>query len=343
MQTVTTIGLDIAKSFFQVHGVDASGQVVIRRQLKRRQVLTFFQKLAPCLVGMEACASSHHWSRELTALGHTVRLMPPAYVKPYVKRQKNDAADAEAICEAVTRANMRFVDTKTSEQQSGMVLHRTRHLCMRQQTSVINAIRAHLAEFGIVAPVGRNGVEELLDIVADPSDKRVPEIARLCLAALGAQLRGLKEQILEFDRMIRAWHRSSETSMRLDECPGVGPVLATALVATVADPKAFRSGRNFSAWIGLVPKQYSSGGKDKLGSISKQGDRYLRGLFVAGALAVIRYAKIHGTKHRPWLTGLLARRPVKVAAIALANKIARMAWAMMARGARYKEPIALAR
>jgi transposase len=342
MQTVTTIGLDIAKSFFQVHGVDASGQVVIRRQLKRRQVLTFFQKLAPCLVGMEACASSHHWSRELTALGHTVRLMPPAYVKPYVKRQKNDAADAEAICEAVTRANMRFVDTKTSEQQSGMVLHRTRHLCMRQQTSVINAIRAHLAEFGIVAPVGRNGVEELLDIVADPSDKRVPEIARLCLAALGAQLRGLKEQILEFDRMIRAWHRSSEISMRLDECPGVGPVLATALVATVADPKAFRSGRNFSAWIGLVPKQHSSGGKDRLGSISKQGDRYLRGLFVAGALAVIRYAKIHGTKYRPWLTGLLARRPVKVAAIALANKIARMAWAMMARGARYEEPVALA-
>jgi transposase len=342
MQTVTTIGLDIAKSFFQVHGVDASGQVVIRRQLKRRQVLTFFQKLAPCLVGMEACASSHHWSRELTALGHTVRLMPPAYVKPYVKRQKNDAADAEAICEAVTRANMRFVDTKTSEQQSGMVLHRTRHLCMRQQTSVINAIRAHLAEFGIVAPVGRNGVEELLDIVADPSDKRVPEIARMCLAALGTQLRRLKEQILEFDRMIRAWHRSSEISMRLDECPGVGPVLATALVATVADPKAFRSGRNFSAWIGLVPKQHSSGGKDRLGSISKQGDRYLRGLFVAGALAVIRYAKIHGTKYRPWLTGLLARRPVKVAAIALANKIARMAWAMMARGARYEEPVALA-
>jgi transposase len=342
MQTVSTIGLDIAKSVFQVHGVDASGQVVIRRQLKRRQVLTFFQKLAPCLVGMEACASSHHWSRELTALGHTVRLMPPAYVKPYVKRQKNDAADAEAICEAVTRANMRFVDTKTSEQQSGMVLHRTRHLCMRQQTSVINAIRAHLAEFGIVAPVGRNGVEELLDIVADPSDNRVPEIARMCLAALGAQLRGLKEQILEFDRMIRAWHRSSEISMRLDECPGVGPVLATALVATVADPKAFRSGRNFSAWIGLVPKQHSSGGKDRLGSISKQGDRYLRGLFVAGALAVIRYAKIHGTKYRPWLTGLLARRPVKVAAIALANKIARMAWAMMARGARYEEPVALA-
>jgi transposase len=341
MEAITTVGLDIAKSVFQVHGVDAAGGVVIRRQLRRLDVLAFFQKLAPCLVGIEACATSHHWSRAIAALGHTVRLMPPAYVKPYVKRQKNDATDAEAICEAVTRANMRFVETKTPEQQACLMLHRTRHLFIRQQTSVINAIRAHLAEFGIVARVGRNGVEELLGIAADPGDKRVPEVARLCIVSLGVQLRLLKAQIREFDRRIIAWHRSNEISKRLDQIPGVGPALATALVASVPDPKAFRSGRHFSAWIGLVPRQHSSGGKDRLGSISKQGDRYLRGLFTAGALAVIRYAKIHGTGHRPWLTTLLARRPTKVAAIALANKLARMAWALMARGERYKEPAAL--
>ena len=342
MQPISTIGLDIAKSVFQVHGVDAAGEVVVRRQLKRRHVLSFFQKLPPCLVGIEACASSHHWSRELQALGHAVRLMPPAYVKPYVKRQKNDATDAEAICEAVTRPNMRFVPTKTVEQQSCLMLHRARHLFIRQQTAVINSIRAYLAEFGIVAPVGRRGVEQLLEVVADTADCRLPEVARACLAALGSQLRALKAQILEFDRRIIAWHRSSATSKRLDAIPGVGPALATALVASIADPKAFRSGRDFSAWVGLVPKQNSSGGRDKLGNISKQGDRYLRSLFTAGALAVIRYAKIHGTGHRPWLTRLLARRPTKVAAIALANKLARMAWAMMARNERYREPDALA-
>ena len=341
MQTVTTIGLDIAKAVFQVHGVDAAGQVVVRRQLKRRHVVAFFQKLPPCLVGIEACASSHYWSRELQALGHTVRLMPPTYVKPYVKRQKNDMADAEAICEAVTRANMRFVPTKTPEQQSGLMLHRTRHLWIRQQTSVINALRAHLAEFGITAPIGRRGLEELLRLIADRSEKRVPELVRACLVALGSQLLSLKKQILEFDRMILAWHRSNQTSKRLNCIPGVGPLLATALVASVGDPKSCRSGRNFSAWIGLVPKQHSSGGRERLGRISKRGDRYLRGLFVAGALAVIRHAKLHSSNHRPWLTGLLARRPTKVAAIALANKLARMAWALMARGGRYSYPLAL--
>jgi transposase len=341
MQTISTIGLDIAKSVFQVHGVDAAGQVVVRRQLKRRQVPAFFAKLPPCLIGIEACASSHYWSRELQALGHTVRLMPPAYVKPYVKRQKNDAADAEAICEAVTRPNMRFVPTKTVEQQNCLVLHRTRHLLIRQQTAIINSIRAYLAEFGIVAPVGRRGVEQLLVLIADGDDTRVPDVARACISALGVQLRALKAQILELDRRILAWHRSSEVSQRLDHIPGIGPALATALVASIADPKVFRSGRDFSAWIGLVPKQNSSGGKDKLGNISKRGDRYLRSLFTTGALAVIRYAKIHGTKHRPWLAALLARRPTKVAAIALANKIARIAWVLMTRGERYRQPAAL--
>jgi len=342
MQAITTIGLDIAKSVFQVHGIDAEGNVILRRQLKRR---TYWHSSKSCHRAWSVSKPAprrNHWSRQLQALGHTVRLMPPAYMKPYVKRHKNDAVDAEAICEAVTRPNMRFVATKTPEQQSCLTLHRTRHLFIRQQTSVINAIRAHLAEFRIVAPVGRHGVEQLLDVVSDTSDERLPDVARACVAALGAQLQRLKVQILEFDRMIRAWHRSNEASRRLDDIPGVGPALATALVASVADPKMFRSGRDFSAWIGLVPKQNSSGGKDRLGNISKRGDRYLRSLFTTGALAVIRYAKIHGTKHRPWLTALLARRPTKVAAIALANKIARMAWAMMARGERYKEPAALA-
>ncbi len=265
--------------------------------------------------GLGTAAQHHHLARLEPAPS-----LATGVVKPYVKRQKNDAADAEAICEAVTRANMRFVETKTPEQQSCLMLHRTRHLFIRQQTAVINAIRAHLAEFGVVAPVGRRGVAELLDVVADSSEERVPEVARACVGALGVQLRMLRAQILEFDRQIMAWHRSNETSKRLDEIPGVGPALSTALVASVADPKAFRSGRNFSAWIGLVPKQHSSGGKDRLGSISKQGDRYLRSLFTAGALAVIRYAKIHGTRHRPWLAALLARRPTKVAAIALANR-----------------------
>lgn len=343
METITTIGLDIAKSVFQVHCINVEGAAIVRRQLRRGRVLQFFAKLPPCLVGIEACATSHYWSRELQALGHTVRLIPPAYVKPHVKRQKNDAADAEAICEAVQRPNMRFVPTKTPDQQACLMLHRTRHLLVRQRTAISNTIRAHMAELGIVAPVGRRGVDQLLEMASDSEDPRIPGMARQCLQALGEQLKMLKSQILDFDRRIMTWHRSNEMSRRLDDLPGVGPALATALVASVADPKAFKSGRDFSAWIGLVPKQNSSGGKEKLGNITKAGDRYLRSLFTAGALAVIRYAKIHGTKHRPWLTSLLERKPTKVAAIALANKLARMAWAMMATGQSYREPVALAR
>jgi len=338
MGDVITIGVDLAKSVFQVHGVDAEGAVVVRRQLRRCQVLSFFEKLRPCLVGMEACATAHHWGREIQRLGHRVRLMPPRYVKAYVKTQKNDAADAEAICEAVTRPTMRFVELKTGEQQSILVLHRTRQLFVRQRTTLINAIRAHLAEFGIVAPIGRNGVEKLLQTIGDGQDARIPDVARTCLEALAMQLHLVNRQILEADRRVLAWHRTSEASRRLDRIPGIGPLIATALVASVPNPQAFKSGRDLAAWIGLVPKQNSSGGKERLGGISKHGNRYLRTLLTIGALSVIRYAETHGTAHRPWLARLLERRPAKVAAVALANKLARMAWAVMARGEAYREP-----
>jgi transposase len=338
MNDVITIGVDLAKNVFQVHGVDAEGAVVVRRQLRRGQVLPFFKKQAPCLVGMEACATSHHWGREIEALGHEVRLMAPRYVKPYVKRNKNDAADAEAICEAVTRPTMRFVEIKTPEQQSALMLHRTRHLFVRQRTTLINAMRAHLAEFGIVAGVGRLGVERLVQVIEDGEDDRVPPMARECLMALRAQLDLVKHQVLDADRRILAWHRASEVSQRLDDIPGVGPLIATALVASVPDPHAFKSGRDLAAWIGLTPRQNSTGGKERLGHISKAGNRYLRMLLVAGALSVIRRAKQAGYSRRPWLTKLLERRSTKIAAIALANKNARTAWAMMAQGTFYKEP-----
>ena len=338
MNQVITIGVDLAKNVFQVHGIDGLGAVIIGRQLRRSQMLPFFKKQPPCLVGMEACATAHHWARQLVALGHAVKLMPPKYVKPYVKRNKNDMADAEAICEAVTRPTMRFVEIKTRDQQSVLMLHRTRQLFVRQRTTLINALRAHLAEFGIVAGVGRNGLERLLKVIEDGEDDRVPAAARDCLLALRDQLEMVKGQVLDADRHILAWHRSSEVSQRLDDIPGVGPLIATALVASVPDPHVFTSGRDLAAWIGLVPKQNSTGGKDRLGHISKAGNRYLRMLLVVGALSVIRRAKQVGYTRRPWLTKLLQRRSTKIAAIALANKIARTAWAMMAHGTFYQEP-----
>jgi transposase len=337
MEQVTTIGLDIAKSVFQVHGIDATGKVVLRRRLTRARVAPFFAKLAPCLVGIEACATSHHWGRELRKLGHDVRLMPPSYVKPYVKRQKNDTADAEAICEAVTRPTMRFVEVKSPQQQSVMVLHRTRVMLMRQRVQLSNAIRGHMAEFGVVAPVGRKGLLTLTDILHDDADARVPAAARCCLQMLTGQLRLVNAQLLENDRKIIASARATDVGRRLMGIPGVGPLLASAFVATVPDPHAFRCGRNLAAWIGLVPRQNSSGGKERLGGITKQGNRYLRGMLVVGAMAVIRYAERHGTR-RPWLVQLMARRTTKVAAVALANKTARMIWAIMTSGQKYREP-----
>ncbi len=337
MNEVITIGVDLAKNVFQVHGVDAEGETVIRRQLRRSRVLPFFEKLPGCLIGMEACATAHHWGRQLMGLGHEVKLMPPCYVKPYVKRSKNDAADAAAICEAVRRPTMRFVAVKGVEQQGVLMLHRTRELLVRQRTMLVNAIRAHMAEFGIVAPVGIPRVKELLAVIADADDDRLPPVARTCLEALARQFLSLAAEILAAEKRLHAWHRSNEASRRLETIPGIGPIVATALVASVTDPSVFKSGRELAAWIGLVPRQNSTGGKERLGRISKQGDQYLRWLLVAGAMSVIRHAKRRGTT-LPWLAELIARRPTMVAAVALANKMARIAWVLLRRGGTYQRP-----
>ncbi len=340
MSDVRIVGLDIAKSVFQLHGVDDAGATVLQKRLTRARLLPFFEKLPPCLVGIEACATSHFWARELTKLGHEVKLMPAQYVKPYVKRQKNDMADAEAIAEAVTRPSMRFVGAKSPDEQSAMMLHKVRLMLTRQLVMITNATRAHMAEYGIVAPVGRGGVDRLLAIIDDETNEQIPAEARRCLQMLVAQLKLVKLQILDNDRQVLALARSTELGRRLMEVPGIGPLVASALVACVPGPSMFRCGRNMAAWIGLVPKQNSSGGKERLGSITKAGNRYLRQMLFAGAMAVIRRA-MQGTR-RTWLSQLLARRRPKVAAIALANKNARIAWAMMMSGEHYREPIAIA-
>jgi transposase len=334
---ITTVGLDLAKRVFQVHAVDASGDVVVRKALRRSQVLPFFTKLPPCLIGMEACGTSHHWARELTKLGHEVRMMPPAYVKPYVKRGKNDAVDAEAICEAVTRPTMRFVAMKSAEQQAALSLHRTRSLLVKQRTQLVNMIRGLLAEFGIDIPEGLLRALGLArQIAAKEVTPDVPPMAMQILDVLCGQVLDTHVRLQAIDRAILAVQRTDEVARRLSTIPGIGPVGATALAASVADPGQFRSGREFAAWLGLTPSQNSSGGKDRLGRITKMGDRYLRKLLVIGATSLIRRAKHKPETADPRLLALLARKPARVASVAMANKMARVVWAVMARGETYQ-------
>jgi transposase len=334
---ITTVGLDLAKRIFQVHAIDASGSVVVRKALRRSQVLPFFTKLPPCLIGMEACGTSHYWARELTELGHEVRLMPPAYVKPYVKRGKTDAVDAEAICEAVTRPTMRFVAMKSAEQQAALSLHRTRNLLVKQRTQLVNMIRGLLAEFGIDIPEGLERALGLArQIAAKDVTPDVPAMAMQLLGLLSGQVLDTHVRLQAIDRSIIALQRTDQVARRLSTIPGIGPVGATALAASVADPGRFRSGREFAAWLGLTPSQNSSGGKDRRGRITKMGDRYLRKLLVIGATSLIRRARHKPEAADPRLLALLARKPARVASVAMANKMARVVWAIMARSETYK-------
>jgi transposase len=340
MKEITTIGLDLAKHVFQVHGVDAGGAAVLRQRIRRGQVIGFFSKLPRCLIGLEACATAHHWARELSGLGHDVRLMPAQYVKAYVKRNKTDAADAEAICEAVRRPSMRFVPIKTIEQQGAVLLHRGRERLIRLRTSLVNALRAHLAEFGIVAPLGLRNVVGLIAIVRDGGDARLPDLARGVLRVLADQVEQLIAAVAKLEEQLTAWHKQNPVSQRLATIPGIGPIIATAMAATIADPAGFRSGRELAAWLGLVPRQSASGGKAKQGGISKRGDRYLRRLMINGASANLLRSR--ATNADPWVIGLRRRRPPLVVAVALANKTARIAWAVMRRGEDYRRVAATA-
>jgi len=337
---IITIGIDLAKTLFQIHGVDVGGKVVVRKLLRRSQMLTWFADLPPCVVGMEACSSAHHWARELIKLGHDARLMPPSYVKPYVKRGKTDAADAEAICEAVRRPTMRFVPIKSPEQQAVLMLHRSRAILMRQRTMTVNALRGHLAEFGIVAGQGSKGLWGLVERVFgnDAENALVPPATRIALGALVSQIRHLQVEIRRIEAELLAWHKTSEASRRLETIPGVGIITATAIAATVTDPAHFTSGRQFAAWLGLTPKPHSSGGKERLGGISKMGDKYLRTLLVVGATSMIRYARGNGAASASWINRLLAKKPARLVSVALANKMARIAWVLLVRKENYRAP-----
>jgi transposase len=335
MKDVSIIGIDLAKSVFQVHGVNAKAQRTLKRKLKRNDVITLFKDLPPCLIGMEACGTAHHWGRELQALGHTVKLLPPQYVKAYVKRGKTDEADAEAICEAVQRPNIIEVPVKTVGQQCALMLHRSRELLVSQRTQAINAMRSHMAELGLIAPVGLQGAASLAAIVKDAEDCKLPPVARLALTALVDTIESVSQQICNLDRAILTAHRADASSRRLASIPGIGPVTASAFMATVGSAGNFKSARGFAAWLGLTPRLHGTGGKTRLGSITKQGDKYLRKLLVVGATAIVKLANRRPADH-PWLADLLKRLPPKKVAVALANKNARIIWALLKRGGTFE-------
>jgi transposase len=329
--------LDLAKHVFQVHGASASGAVLFRKKLRRNQVLTFFAGLTPCRVAMEACASAHHWGRAIGELGHEVRLIPPAYVKPFVKRQKNDMADAEAICEAAQRPTMRFVAVKSETKQAAAVIFRTRDLLVGQRTQVINALRGHLGEYGLIAPQGPSHVERLIMQVEDP-ESGIPEAARTCLLRLVDVLRRVQTEIAELDKEIAARAKADGVARRLMTIPGIGPLIATAIEALAPDSETFRSGRDFAAWVGLTPVQRSTGGKERLGRTSRMGERSLRRLLIIAASGLVRWAKRKGAPAGSWLGRMLARKPPMLVIVALANKNARVAWALLTKGGIYRAP-----
>ena len=335
---ITTIGLDLAKNVYQVHAINGVGEVVVRKAMRRAQVLRFFERLDPCLVGIEACGTSHYWAREIGKLGHQVRLMPPAYVKPYVKRGKTDASDAEAICEAVSRPTMRYVAIKSPEQQAALALHRTRDLFVKQRTQLVNMIRGLLAEFGIEIRRGITHALILAERIAAGEIPDIPPLAAKMIMGLAGQILDLQARLREIERELLAWHRSSDIARRLATIPGVGTICATAFAASVTDPHQFRSGRQFAAWLGLTPLQHSSGGKERLGRISKMGDKYLRRLLVVGMTSLVRRAKYKPDAVDARLAHLLSRKPVRVVTVALANKTARVIWAIMTRGGTYRAP-----
>ena len=340
MSEISIIGLDLAKQVFQVHAADAAGRCVLRRQLKRREVLAFFAELRPCTVAMEACGTAHYWAREIAKLGHETRLIPPAYAKAYVKRGKNDAIDAEAICEAAGRPSMRFVPVKSMACQGLAMLHRSRDLLIKNRTMLVNALRAHLAEFGFVAAKGIGKLPDLVKIVSEAESEALPDTVRTTLSGFLDAIALINSQLDAIGKQLMAWHKADTRSQNLETAPGIGLICATALCALVPDPKLFRNGRHFAAWIGIVPRLDGTGGKTRLGRISKAGDRYLRRLLVLGATSLLRSLANKTARLALWVQGLLARRSRRAVTVALANKLARIAWAIMAKGEDYK-PLAL--